>query len=243
MPNTFREALKIVSKDKELTDRDRAHLGRWAESDYPDNAIWKDLAAAARARGMLPPDTEYVSIIRETLFARRYAERVASGVDFELLERQQQRDRLLQLAKSADALAEYFEWAEAYSGIAMYFMRFLRPVSELRELHRTEALLLRQQAGEEPKPAARVSRQDRSKPRHESKGRKGLRKINAFIDLTNGLLSFWYFDKPDHEALALLTEIAFPGAQVSREDVRQALRPTTSAQRTNASRALKREKS
>jgi hypothetical protein len=243
MRHTFREALSIVSKDKDLSDRDRAHLSRWARSDYCDNPIWERLAAAARARGMLPRNTEYVNLIGEALLARRHAESVASGIDFELRERQKQRGRHLQLAKAADELATYYEEAEAYSGIAMYFMRFLMPLSELREIHRKEAMLLRQRVGREPKPAARVSRQDRSKPRDEAKRRKGLRKIRAFVDLANSLLTFWYFDKPDHEALALLTEIAFPDADVGREDVRQALRPTTRAQRANAARALKPKKS
>jgi hypothetical protein len=233
MPFTFRAVLSTVLKDKGLSDGDRAHLYRWATLDYADDAIWKALAAAAHARGMLPPNTAYETIIREALLARRHAESVASGIDFDLRERQQYRKRQLQLAKYADDLADYYKWAEAYSGIAMYFMRFLGPVADLQEFHRKEALVLRQRAGREPRPAARVSRQD------SSKAGRGLRKITAFIHMTNNFLTFWFSEQPDHEAIALLTEIAFPNDDVHPEDVRKALRPTTRAGRAAASRALK----
>jgi hypothetical protein len=56
---------------------------------------------------------------------------------------------------------------------------------------------------------------------------ESLRKINAFIDLANVFIQDWISDKPDHEAIAVLTEIAFPDYDVSAEDVRLALRPTT----------------
>jgi hypothetical protein len=194
MPFTFRAVLSTVLKDKGLSDGDRAHLYRWATLDYADDAIWKALAAAAHARGMLPPNTAYATIIREALLARRHAESVASGTDLDLRERQQYRKRQLQLAKYADDLADYYKWAEAYSGIAMYFMRFLGPVADLQEFHRKEALVLRQRAGREPRPAARVSRQD------SSKAGRGLRKITAFIHMTNNFLTFWFSEQPDHEA-------------------------------------------
>jgi hypothetical protein len=70
----------------------------------------------------------------------------------------------------------------------MFFYRFLRPVAELEDLHRREAALFRQR-NRTPKPGVRASRQDRSR------GRKGLRKINAFIDLANAHLGrVWSLD-------------------------------------------------
>jgi hypothetical protein len=102
----------------------------------------------------------------------------------------------------------------------VFFTRFLQPVSDLEALHRKQAELLRQRAGRPPKPSVWVSRQDKSK------GRK-LAEKNAFIDLANGFIQDWISDKPDHEAIAVLTEIAFPDYDVSAEDVRLALRPTT----------------
>jgi hypothetical protein len=143
----------------------------------------------------------------------------------------------LELAKKADDLANYYKWAEKYSGIAMFFYRFLKPVAELEELHRREAALFRHRTRRPPKPSVRISRQDRSK------GRKGLRKINAFIDLANAHLTFFCSERPDHDAIALLAEIAFPNVDVDPEYVRKALRPTTRAGREEAARALAAKKS
>lgn len=237
MAQKFRKALELVSKDDGLTEADHAHLARWGANGYPEDLLWEKLATDARARGMLPPNAIYPAIIREALVMRRHAESVRSGTDFELRERRRQRDHLLDLAKKADDLAEYYEWAAAYSGIASYFMRFLKPVSDLQELHRKEAELLRQRAGRQPKPAARVSRQDRSK------GRKGLRKIIAFIDLADCFQRDYISEKPDYETVAVLTEIAFPDRDIDAEYVRQVLRPTTAIGRKSKSRALARTKS
>jgi hypothetical protein len=237
MTLTLRQQLVIELKDKNLTEADRSHLIRWSADSYPDDPSWDRLADAARARGRLPAHSIYSSIIREALFMRHYAERVQSGTDLGLRERQQQYEHLLELAKKADDLAEYYKWAEAYSGIAAFFMRFLKPISELHDFHRKEAALLRQSAGRPPKPVVRVSRQDRSR------GRKGLRKIIAFIDNADFFLREWFSHEPDYDAVATLTEIAFPGYDVDAEDVRKSLRPTTVSGRKRASRALPAKKS
>ncbi len=225
------ESIRARIKRRPINES-RPRPSRWATDGYPDDPLWERLATDARARVMLPPNTIYLDIVREALLMRRHAESVGSGVDVELRKRQQQRERLLDLAKKADDLAEYYEWAAAYSGIANYFVRFLKPVSDLQELHRKEAELLRRRAGRQPKPAARVSRQD------SSKGRKGLRKINAFVDLADCFLRDWFSEKPDYEAVAVLTEIAFPGHDIDAEFVRKALRPTTTIGRKRTSRAL-----
>ena len=230
---TFRHALTIVLKDRSLTAIDREHIKRWRTGEYADDPIWERLAAAARAHNLLPPDSIYESIIRESLQMRRYAESVGSGVDFELRERQQLHNRHLDLAQRADDLADYYKWAADYSGIADFFSRFLKPVDELEGLHRKEASLLRQRAGRPPVSAARVSRQDRRGQR------RGLRKVTAFVDLTAAFMNAWISKKPDYEAIALLTEIAFPKYDV---DAEEALRPTTRSGRQRA-RALAAQKS
>jgi hypothetical protein len=141
------------------------------------------------------------------------------------------------LAKKAEDLADYFRWAAGYSGIADFFGRSFRPVGELEEFHRKEAEILRRRAGRPPKSSVRISRQDRSKER------KGLRKIHAFIDLADRFIRDWICDTPDHEAVAVLTNIAFPGFDLVHDDVRKALRATTREGRKRASRALKAQKS
>ena len=231
-------AITAVSKEKGLTDSDRAHLKRWASDDYPDNPIWQKLEGAARERSLLPMSSFYYGSVKECLYMRGRAESVASGIDFDLRHNQRLHQWQLELAKKADDLADYYKWAEEYSGIAMFFYRFLRPVGELEELHRREAALFRQRTSRPPKSGVRVSRQDRSR------GRKGLRKINSFIDLANAHLTFFCCEQPDYEAIALLTEIAFPDFHVDPEFVRTALRPTTTAARRNVTnRALAKKKS
>jgi hypothetical protein len=231
-------AITAVSKENGLSDADRAHLKRWASEDYRDNPIWQKLETAARARSILPMNSFYMDFVKESLYMRGRAESVASGINFDLRHNRRLHQWQLELAKKAEDLADYYKWAEDYSGIAMFFYRFLRPVGELEELHRREAALFRQRTRLPPKPGLRVSRQDRSK------GRKGLRKVNAFIDLANEYLKFGFSGKPDHEAIALLSEIAFPNFFVDSEYVRMALRPTTAVGRSEkAIRALAARKS
>ncbi len=230
-------AITAVSKEKGLSDADKSHLQRWASEDYRDSPIWPELETAARKRNMLPMNSFYFDLVKECLYMRGRAESVASGIDFDLRHNQRLHQWQVDLAEKAEDLADYYKWAEGYSGIAMFFYRFLRPLGELEELHRREAALFRQRTRSRPKPGVRVSRQDRSK------GRKGLRKVNAFIDLANEYLKYGFSGKPDHEAIALLTEIAFPNFFVDPEYVRKALRPSTVSGRKAASRALAAKKS
>ena len=237
MSQTFQQVLASVLSDRNITKVDRAHLERWVSEAHRHDAIWRRLNVAAEGRGMLPRGSTYLSIIEEALFMRQCAERAQSGIDFDLRERQQYHQRHLDLAKKAEDLADYFMWAAGYSGIAAFFNRFFKPVGELEELHRKEAEILRKRAGRPPTSSLRISRQDRSK------GRKGLRKINAFIGLADCFMRDWICDKTDHEAVAALTNIAFPGYDVVVDDVRKALRPTTREGRKQASRALTAKKS
>jgi hypothetical protein len=237
MPQTFQQVLARELSDPNITEADRAHLKRWVSEGHRHDHIWRRLDVAAEAHGILPRGSTYSSIVKEALVMRQCAERAQSGIDFDLRERQQYHQRHLDLAKKAEELAAYFKWAAGYSGIADYFRRFFRPVDELEDFHRTEAEILRKRAGRPPKSSLRISRQDRSK------GRKGLRKINAFIDLADAFMRGWICDKTDHEAVAALTNIAFPGYDVVVDDVRKALRPTTREGRKQALRALTAQKS
>jgi hypothetical protein len=237
MLQTFQQVLATELRDRNITRADRAHLERWASEGRRHDAIWRRLDVAAEARGMLSPGSTYLSIIKEALSIRQYAESAQSGINFVLRERQQYHQRHLDLAKNAEDLADYYRWAAGYSGIVAFFSRFFRPVDELEDFHRKEAEILRRRAGRPPTSSLRISRQDRSK------GRTGLRKINAFIDLADCFMRDWICDKPDHEALAALTNIALPGYDLVADDVRKASRPTTREGRKQASRALTPQKS
>jgi len=235
MNSSFRKALARVAKRHKAKD-DREYLKRWAADDYPDDPIWQKLEIAAREHGelaWLPPDGIYESIIEDALDCRMVAEHAGSGIDVVLEHNRRHYQRHLDLAKKAEDLAEYYKWAETYSGIASFFSRFWMPVSELEAFHRKEAEFLRRRAGRPPKPSVRISRQDKLKDR------KGLRKRNAFIDLANGCMQSSISAQPQYAAIALLTEIAFPEySGIGPSDVYQALRPTTRVGREQV-RALK----
>jgi hypothetical protein len=237
MPQTFQQVLATELNDRNITQADRAHLERWVNEGHRHDAIWRRLTVAAETRGMLPRGSTYLSIVKEALFMRQCAQRAQSGIDFDLRERQQYRQRHLDLAEKAEDLADYFRWAAGFSGIADFFSRFFKPVGELEDFHRKEVKILQQRAGRPPKSSLRISRQDRSKER------KGLRKMHAFIDLADRFIRDWICDTPDHEAVAVLTNIAFPGFDLVHDDVRKALRATTREGRKQASRALKAQKS
>jgi hypothetical protein len=229
-----------------LDAADRAYLRRWVDNCAHD-PIWEKIVADARAHGLWPSKTIHSTVIWYALEARRIAEGVKSGDDSILRERQKQRDELLALAEKADDLARYFQETEKYSGIAMFFQRFLvlpvQPeqeavprveppflrVQQLRELHQREAQLLRQRAGRVPKPTTFISRE-------QSK-----RHVTAFIHLMTN-----YMDeicgKQHRRAVALLASMAFKD-EVDDEDVRKTMNPSTRKGRRSKIRALNTKKS
>jgi hypothetical protein len=142
----------------------------------------------------------------------------------------------VELAKKAEDLAAYFEWAEKYSGIADFYTRFLQPVGELQAFHRKEAQLLRQRAGRVPTSVVQIRRQDKRA------NRKGLRRLTAFFQLLNSYILYCISDTTEYDAIALLAEIAFPKDDVDPEQVRKVLQPSTRAGRKRR-RALAAKKS
>src|SRR5262249_45232077 len=156
---------------------------------------------------------------------RSIAEDAQSGNDPLFEERKRQRDLLLALADKAEALAKYYADAEKFSGIAMFYQRFLKPVSELLDLHKKEADLLRQRDGREPTPTNFISRQRRGKKRRHS------RKYNAFMFLMADHMS-QICGKPHYDAVSDITNIAFLEAHVTADDVRNACRSPSRRRRS-----------
>ncbi len=230
MASTLKAALAALLKDN-LDPADRAHLKRWY--DWADDPIWQKVESDALKVPLTSPTTICPNIIANALQARAIAESVQYGEDPILRKRQQQRAELLGLAEKADDLARYYRDAEQYSGIAMFFQRFLMPVQDLRELHEKESQLLRQHARRQPKPTTRVSRQAHGKKRAQS------RKYVAFMHLMADHMRD-LSRKPQYYAVALATNIAFPKADVTAEDARAACRPTTRAGRRYKTGALRR---
>jgi hypothetical protein len=174
-------------------------------------------------------------LIWYALDAWRVALSVKAGFDPILEEERKDRAELLALADKADDLARYFERAEKYPGIAMFFHRFLRlpvtpeqeavyrvepgllRVQQLQILHKEEARLLRERAASEPKAVTFISRN------------KAKREVNAFIHLMTGYLQA-FCGKEHRTAVATLVSVAF-GQTIDNDDVRKALESSTRKKR------------
>jgi hypothetical protein len=228
------ELVAILNGDKsvgeQLNASDRMYLRRWA-NNCADDELWEEVIADARAYGLWPHDSLYSSFIWYAISARRYAESVKAGDDPLYRERQNQRAELFALAEKADDLARYFQQVERYSGISMFFQRFLNlpvmpgqeavprieppflRVQQLQKIHRQEAQLLRQRATREPKPTTFISR------------KKAKRHITAFIYLMTDYMDE-FCGKQHRRAVGLLASMAF-NSLVDEEDVRKALAPST----------------
>jgi hypothetical protein len=200
----------LVKRD-DLPDPDRDHLARWIKlHDHSrHDSMWEKVVADAH--DLWPREGIPRSIIAYALHARQFAEAAKSGDDPIRQHNLQRRDQLLELAKKADELAEHFREVERYSGDAMFFQRWFLPVRSLSMFHEYEAKLLRQHAGREPQPTAFISRQ---------RGGKGKRprEIGTFISLMIDRMNE-ICRKPHRDAIAAMTNAAFPKADVTAENI------------------------
>jgi len=203
-------------KRSDLTRSDRIHLREWIKNHdlSGDDSIWERIVVDAQGE----PARVYSDIISYALDARRIAEAVKRGDDPFRKERQQRRDELLQLAQKSDDLAKHYHAVERYSGIAMFFQRFLLPVRSLWMLHEYEAELLRQIAGREPLPTTFISRQSGGQGK-----RARSREIMAFMCFLADRMRE-ECGKSYHDVVAEMTNAAFPKADVTADDVRSAMK-------------------
>jgi hypothetical protein len=240
----------ILKADAFLGDKldaaDKAFLTRWADN-CADDPIWEQIVADARAYGLWPQDSIHSAIIWYALDARRIAAGVKAGNDPLFEDKQKRRTELLALAAKADDLAWFYQEQDKYSGVAMFFQRFMAlpvmpeqdvvprveppflRVQQLRALHEREAKLLRQLAGREPKPTTFISR------------KKSKRSVTAFIHLMGKYMEE-LCRKQHRHAIAILANIAF-NFDVDDEDVRKALITSTRKDRSRKIRAFDTQKS
>jgi hypothetical protein len=167
-----------------------------------------------------------------------FSEDAGSGVDPLHAERQARHDELLELANRADALTEFWQRAEAKSAVlAPWFPPFPVPfdrVLQFQELNKEQARILRQMAGAPP-PPPHISRQSHSKTRDRTREpRLFMRTMVGFMRETCG--------KPHIDVVAILANIAFPGADITTDNVRAAMQATTRSARRRKSDALGAEK-
>ena len=232
---TFKSALNNYGR----TEADREHLKRWAEHER--DPVWERIAADARRYGELPPivDAPYSLFIGAALRARQFAE---SQTDTPAVKRkrehqrgQQERSDLLKLAgKIDDFLRHYRACSEALQPVrvpspkgplteelvAKLSLDWLeREAPRLRQL--AEKVSARDPTWDWGPIPVRVSRQSGGKGK-----RNQSRKLGVFMQQMVNCMYRWC-GKPHYHAVAMMTNIAFPDADVVAGNVRSACRPTT----------------
>jgi hypothetical protein len=239
---TLRSALNYYLQQPKLSAGDRAHLKRWLNETR--DPVWEQLADDVRKYGELPTYVEgpYSYFIASALRARRFAE---GEVISPALQRkrdqqreQQERSDLLALAhKLEEAVRDYEACRKAQHPQVVPSPTGL-PVPELpqraeakrslewlrREAHRLRQLAEKVSAGEQnwwDRIPVRVSRQSGGKGKRNQSRNLGVfmqRMVNCMYECCG---------EPRHYAVAAMTNIAFPDADVTAENVRSACRPTT----------------
>jgi hypothetical protein len=246
---TLRSALNHYLQWPELAEADRAHLKRWLNE--VSDPVWEQIAADTRRYGELPTFVEgpYSFFISSALRTRRSAE---SETDSPTLQRkrkqqreQQERLDLLALAEKMEEVVRHYQvCTKAHhpgrvpspSGPLPDLPRAAeakRSLEWLRgEAHRLRRLAEKQSVGEPnwgwDRNPIHVSRQSGGKGK-----RKRSRELGVFmqqmVNCMHGCCG-----KPHYDAVATITNIAFPDANVVGEHVRSACRPTTRSGRRRA---------
>jgi hypothetical protein len=223
--NRLSSEVKWLPEDDELRTSDREFLQRWL-TDYADDPAWDKLITAAN-RFKKSGTFRHLSLIWYALRARRLAEDAGSGIDPLYVERRKTRKELLDLAKSADALARYWHRAQAKSAVlAPWFPPFPVPfeqVLQFQEFNAAQAECLRRIAGRPPRPT-RISRQGRSAKRKQT------REFGVFMRTIVGFMRE-ICGRPQLDVVAMLANVGFPEADFTTDDVRTATQPTTRSAR------------
>lgn len=235
---TLKSALNNYLGQPHLTEADRAHLKRWL--DEVRDPAWVEMAADANRFDQLPPfvDGPYSFFIGSALRARRLAESQPDtpAVQRKLKKQREQQERLA-LLELADTMEEVVQRYGACK--KAHIMRRVPspsgPVPDLpwedakrslewlgREAHRLRQLVTKESADEPnwewgPIPV-RVIRQSGGKGK-----RAQSRELSMFMQRMVNCM-YQCCGKPRYNAVSLITNIAFPNAEVVAEDVRSACR-------------------
>jgi hypothetical protein len=223
---------------------DGAFITRWIAA--ADDPVFERLGDKIAACGVIGTDLEliYRVVIASARQARRISEDVKNGRDPRVTAAEKNRAKALDLAQKADDLATFCRdsgvsgkldlvsllspWRGLETLLGQHGMLRLH---QLAEFHEREANLLRRFVLKQqiPAPRARISRQRR--------GREHVAFMHQMVCHMRELCR-----TPQYDAVAAVTNIAFPKADATAENVRAACRPTTrSGRRRNATSALNNE--
>jgi hypothetical protein len=238
---TLRSALKYYLEQPKLSEGDRAHIKRWLNETR--DPIWERLAADTRRYGELPTLVQgpYSSFISSALRARQFAESQTDTPAAQRKRKQQRelRDRLDLLAlanKMEEVVRHYQACKKAHERRPIPSPSGPLPPPEEPETElsldwlRRKAHKLRELAEEgsasEPnlgldRIRVHISRQSGGKGK-----RNRSREVGVFLQR---MVNHMYLctGQPRYDAVAAITNIAFPDANVVAENVRSACRPTT----------------
>jgi hypothetical protein len=246
---TLKSALDHYLQRPSLTEADRAHLKRWLKEVR--DPVWEKIAADFRRYGELPPvvDGPYSIFIGSALRARHSAESQKDSPVLQM-ERKQQREQqeqkvLLELADKMEDVARHRRCCKK----AQHPQRVPSPTGPLpdlpqeaeakrslewlrREAHRLRQVAEKVSAGEPnwdcERIPVRVSRQSGGKGK-----RNQSRELGVFMQEMVNCMYEWC-GEPRYHAVATITNIAFPDANVVDENVRSACRPTTRTARSRS---------
>jgi hypothetical protein len=169
-------------------------------------------------------------VISAALRARRTANDLKHGVDSISQHAQGEIAELQQLAQKADDLGRFCRGPKKWDLASLMSPQVrlgpliaqhgLMQLRQLADLHDREARLFRQFAAKE------VDRDRVRRSRYRVSREKEVRDRIAFMHLMAADLRE-VCGKPHYDAVAAITNIAFPGANVTSEHVRASCRPTT----------------
>lgn len=237
-------ALRTASKKAPPAD-DSAFITRWiAEADDP---VFERLVTDLVEHGEIGDDPYVIcgTVVSLARGARYTATDLKHGVDSISQRAQGEIAELQQLAQKADDLARFCRGSSKLDLASLMSPQVrlgplikqhgMMPLLQLADLHEREARVFRRFAAKEAEQdRARRSRYRISRERHA-------REQIAFMHLmATGLRELC--GKPHYDAVAAMTNIAFPDADVASEHVRAACRPTTRQGRRRQTGALKRKK-
>lgn len=233
---------------EQLTDDDRAFLGRWAD-DWADRAeyvpLWEQLERDVKTGRV--GGGAFQELIRCALEARRFASNSEREIDPDFEQKQHRRQELLKLAEMARALADHFReesinasWMRGRDTILMPLVKDIQ-YRRLSDDHQASFLdlpfayelvvpahVLRQLHEREAKLFLELARREPSRQVVITHKRK-YRARHAFVHSITDFLGNSFGTKPDGQphrsAIAALVNINFSNEIIDEEDVRKIFDP------------------
>ena len=230
------KALNDIGQREQLTLNDRAHLKTWGKR--ASDPIWDDLAAKIAAHGVFPTDPLYF-VVDHAIYARHTAEATSTpNPKREPQAHEREQARLLELADSMEELVKaYLAHPAAHqkggapppeADLATYE----DPAVALRKQSlawlQKDAQRIRELAARKPTITDDIGLMWEVRVRRQKKGtkRSNAGAISIFVQDMAGLVKK-VTGKPLWRAVAALTNVAFPLADVGEDDVRSMCKATT----------------